>query len=300
MRKVLEVNNLRKSFGTFCAVDGISFSVNEGDIYGFLGPNGSGKSTSIRIVLGLMKADAGEVRLFGEQLTNNRARLLGRIGALIERPDFYNYLSAFENLRLLQSYVGLSYDANAIMNSLEMVGLAERAQSKVRTFSQGMKQRLGIAQALIHNPELVILDEPVNGLDPQGIKDMRNLLLKLNADQGITFIVSSHILREMELIANRMVVISKGKVLVEGNVKELISAGKQHVTIIAEPAGIAFELLQASYPGSSFTMNKLLEIESHLLPSETAVVNRLLVDAGIAVQQLNVRNSLEDYFLQLT
>lgn len=300
MRKVLEVNNLRKSFGTFCAVDGISFSVNEGDIYGFLGPNGSGKSTSIRIVLGLMKADAGEVRLFGEQLTNNRARLLGRIGALIERPDFYNYLSAFENLRLLQSYVGLSYDANAIMNSLEMVGLAERAQSKVRAFSQGMKQRLGIAQALIHNPELVILDEPVNGLDPQGIKDMRNLLLKLNADQGITFIVSSHILREMELIANRMVVISKGKVLVEGNVKELISAGKQHVTIIAEPAGIAFELLQASYPGSSFTMNKLLEIESHLLPSETAVVNRLLVDAGIAVQQLNVRNSLEDYFLQLT
>lgn len=300
MRKVLEVNNLRKSFGTFCAVDGISFSVNEGDIYGFLGPNGSGKSTSIRIVLGLMKADAGEVRLFGEQLTNNRARLLGRIGALIERPDFYNYLSAFENLRLLQSYVGFSYDANAIMNSLEMVGLAERAQSKVRAFSQGMKQRLGIAQALIHNPELVILDEPVNGLDPQGIKDMRNLLLKLNADQGITFIVSSHILREMELIANRMVVISKGKVLVEGNVKELISAGKQHVTIIAEPAGIAFELLQASYPGSSFTMNKLLEIESHLLPSETAAVNRLLVDAGIAVQQLNVRNSLEDYFLQLT
>jgi len=300
MRKVLEVIKLHKSFGTFRAVDDLSFTVYQGDIYGFLGPNGSGKSTSIRMVLGLMKADAGEVRLFGELLNENRSKLLHRIGALIERPDFYNYLTAFENLRLLQSYMGQKLDASDIMAKLDMVGLADRAHSKVRTYSQGMKQRLGIAQALLHDPDLIILDEPVNGLDPQGIKDMRNLILTLNAEQGKTFIVSSHILREMELIANRMVVISKGKALVEGNVKELIRAGKQVVTIVADPSEAALVLLQQAYPDNSFQINKLSEIETILQPSEIAVVNRLLVEAGISVHQLNVRNSLEDYFLQLT
>jgi ABC-type multidrug transport system ATPase subunit len=300
MRKVLEVIKLHKSFGSFRAVDDLSFTVYQGDIYGFLGPNGSGKSTSIRMVLGLMKADAGEVRLFGELLNENRSKLLHRIGALIERPDFYNYLTAFENLRLLQSYMGQKLDASDIMAKLDMVGLADRAHSKVRTYSQGMKQRLGIAQALLHDPDLIILDEPVNGLDPQGIKDMRNLILTLNAEQGKTFIVSSHILREMELIANRMVVISKGKALVEGNVKELIRAGKQVVTIVADPSEAALVLLQQAYPDNSFQINKLSEIETVLQPSEIAVVNRLLVEAGISVHQLNVRNSLEDYFLQLT
>lgn len=300
MRKVLEVIKLHKSFGMFRAVDDLSFTVYQGDIYGFLGPNGSGKSTSIRMVLGLMKADTGEVRLFGELLNENRSKLLHRIGALIERPDFYNYLTAFENLRLLQSYMGQKLDASDIMAKLDMVGLADRAHSKVRTYSQGMKQRLGIAQALLHDPDLIILDEPVNGLDPQGIKDMRNLILTLNAEQGKTFIVSSHILREMELIANRMVVISKGKALVEGNVKELIRAGKQVVTIVADPSEAALVLLQQAYPDNSFQINKLSEIETVLQPSEIAVVNRLLVEAGISVHQLNVRNSLEDYFLQLT
>lgn len=300
MRKVLEVVKLHKSFGTFRAVDNLSFTVYQGDIYGFLGPNGSGKSTSIRMVLGLMKADAGEVRLFGELLNENRSKLLHRIGALIERPDFYNYLTAFENLRLLQSYMGQKLDTSDIMAKLDMVGLADRAHSKVRTYSQGMKQRLGIAQALLHDPDLIILDEPVNGLDPQGIKDMRNLILTLNAEQGKTFIVSSHILREMELIANRMVVISKGKALVEGNVKELIRAGKQVVTIVADPSEAALVLLKQAYPDNSFQINKLSEIETVLQPSEIAVVNRLLVEARISVHQLNVRNSLEDYFLQLT
>lgn len=300
MRKVLEVIKLHKSFGSFRAVDDLSFTVYQGDIYGFLGPNGSGKSTSIRMVLGLMKADAGEVRLFGERLNENRSKLLHRIGALIERPDFYNYLTAFENLRLLQSYMGQKLDASDIMAKLDMVGLADRAHSKVRTYSQGMKQRLGIAQALLHDPDLIILDEPVNGLDPQGIKDMRNLILTLNAEQGKTFIVSSHILREMELIANRMVVISKGKALVEGNVRELIRAGKQVVTIVADPSEAALVLLQQAYPDNSFQINKLSEIETILQPSEIAVVNRLLIEAGISVHQLNVRNSLEDYFLQLT
>jgi ABC-type multidrug transport system ATPase subunit len=179
---LVEARGLEKQFGRLKAVDGVSFTVNLGDIYGFLGPNGSGKSTTIRMMLGLIKPNGGEIKLFGQAMNRNNFRLLGRIGALIERPDFYNYLSAEKNLQLLARYSKLPKDDNRIPEVLDMVGLRDRANSKVRTFSQGMKQRLGIAQTLLHNPDLIILDEPLNGLDPQGIKDVRDLLFKLNRE----------------------------------------------------------------------------------------------------------------------
>lgn len=252
------------------------------------------------MILNLISPDQGEVFLFGEKLNANRRGVLKRVGALIERPDFYNYLTAYQNLDLLARYSGLRLDRSEIMEKLELVDLHKRFDSKVRTFSQGMKQRLGIAQTLLHDPDLIILDEPVNGLDPQGIKDIRNLIIKLNSDFGKTLIVSSHILREMELIANRMVVISKGKVVVEGEVRPLLDSGKQKLILVTDRTQLALALLKEQFPQFDFQQNKLDELEAELLISEIPKINKVLVDAGIGVKQLISRNSLEDYFLQVT
>lgn len=300
MEQILLLRNVAKRFGKIEAVKNVNLSVYRGDIYGFLGPNGSGKSTTIRMLLGLISPDQGEIQLFGNPLTKKRNQILSKIGALIERPDFYNYLSAYQNLELLAAYSGLKPEKKRIFNLLEMVDLHQRYDSKVRTFSQGMKQRLGIAQALLHDPDLIILDEPVNGLDPQGIKDIRNLILRLNRDFNKTLIVSSHILREMELISNRMIVISKGEVVVEGDVQTLLSQGKQQLVIVASPVEKALLLLRKLYPESNFTTNNLNEIEVAMNHSEIPAINKVLVENEVLVYQLNARNSLEDYFLQHT
>ncbi len=300
MEKILEVQHLSKVFGTVKAVQDVSFTVYKGDIYGFLGPNGSGKSTTIRMVLNLIKPDGGEVLLFGKRLRDDRHAVLSRIGALIERPDFYTYLSAFENLNILARYSGIRHQKERIMELLEIVHLADRAHDKVKTFSQGMKQRLGIAQTLLHDPDLIILDEPVNGLDPQGIKDMREMIIRLNSEMGKTLIVSSHILREMELISNRMIVISKGKVVVEGEVRKLLENEEQQLILIASDAAKALEVLRQAFPKLNFERNRLDEIHATLPATSIPLVNESLVRAGVGVKQLITRNNLEDFFLQNT
>lgn len=300
MEQILVAKNLQKSFGDVEAVSNVDLTVFKGDIYGFLGPNGSGKSTTIRMILNLITPDEGEVFLFGQSIANHRKEVLRRIGSLIDRPDFYNYLSAYQNLDLLARYSGLKLSRKEIVEKLEIVDLHERADSKVKTFSQGMKQRLGIAQTLLHDPDLIILDEPVNGLDPQGIKDIRNLILHLNQTFGKTLIVSSHILREMELIANRMVVISKGKVIVEGEVRTLLESERQKLILITDNITSATTLLSQKFPHIIFERNKLDELIAELSAYEIPLINKELVNAGIGVKQLLVRNSLEDYFLHVT
>ncbi|MBU1370423.1 MAG: ABC transporter ATP-binding protein [Bacteroidetes bacterium] len=297
---LVEANGLIKRFGAIKAVDGVSFTVNRGDIYGFLGPNGSGKSTTIRMMLGLIKPDKGEVKLFGQPMNRKNYKLLAKVGALIERPDFYTYLSASKNLELLSSYSGLPKDSSRISEILDLVGLSDRADSKVRTFSQGMKQRLGIAQTLLHDPELIILDEPVNGLDPQGIKDVRNLLYKLNQEMGKTLIISSHILREMELVANRMLVISHGKVMIEGDVKSLLKSSSVKVILATNDTSKAVDLIKKTYPDIQLEINKLNEIIFQTTTEEVPKINQQLVESGIKVYQLSALNSLEDYFLSIT
>lgn len=291
---------LVKHFGPQKAVDGIDLTVHRGDIYGFLGPNGSGKSTTIRMLLSLIKPDSGSIRIFDLPVEGNRARILSGIGALIERPDFYQYLSAYKNLEILASYSGIKTSRAAIMKILDTVGLADRASSHVKTFSHGMKQRLGIAQTLLHDPELIILDEPVNGLDPQGIKDIRELILELNVEEGKTLIISSHILREMELIANRMVVINKGKVVVEGDVRELISQGSRKLVLVASKPDQALTLLRHHFVSVDFQINRLDEIQALVDSGQAEEINSLLVNNNIAVRQLYMLNSLEDYFLNIT
>ena len=231
MNHIIEVKNLTKKFKDIVAVNDLSFTVFEGDIYGFLGQNGAGKSTTIRMLLTLIKPSSGSIAIFNKNLFSNREEILRQTGAIIDKPDLYNYLTAYENVGFLAKLSGKAASTDSIMKFLQMVGLSERAHSKVKTFSQGMKQRLGIAVALVHNPSLIILDEPTNGLDPQGIADTRELIKGLSYQHGKTVMVSSHLLSEIELMANRILIIHKGKKIVEGSSKELLDPSKTLVEI---------------------------------------------------------------------
>ncbi|MEA3476654.1 MAG: ATP-binding cassette domain-containing protein [Bacteroidota bacterium] len=233
VEKILSIRGLSKQFGDIQAVDNLDLDIYKGDIYGFLGPNGSGKSTSIRLILSLVRPDSGSIQIFGQPVKKFLPRILQRIGALVEKPDFYEYLSAYKNLAILMQYSGLKPNRKRIMEVLEMVGLQDRAKGKVKTYSKGMKQRLGIAQAMLHDPELLILDEPSSGLDPAGARDTRDLLVNLNKDHGKTIMLSSHHLLEIQQVASRMIIISKGKSVLEGSVQELI-AGKNLETLFLD------------------------------------------------------------------
>ncbi|MEO7307829.1 MAG: ABC transporter ATP-binding protein [Ferruginibacter sp.] len=299
MATIINVSDLSKQFNEINAVDELSFTVNEADVYGFLGQNGAGKSTTIRMLLTLIKPTKGTINIFGENLKTHRKQILKQVGAVIEKPDLYKYLSAFDNLAIFAKMSGIKPNRAVLLDQLKKVGLEERAFSKVKTFSQGMKQRLGIAVALVHNPKLIILDEPTNGLDPQGIADMRNLILHLSRDMGKTILVSSHLLSEIELVANRMLIIHKGKKMVEGNVAELLDPSKSLVQIETTDDIDAGEkirqtrwapLLQQSTGGLQLKMNK---DEVPLLISE-------LVSRQVQILSVNPMHSLEDYFLSLT
>ncbi|MEI9958059.1 MAG: ABC transporter ATP-binding protein [Ferruginibacter sp.] len=298
MPVILSVNHLTKKFKDFTAVDDLSFTVNEGDVYGFLGQNGAGKSTTIRMLLSLIKPTSGQINIFEQNLFSHRSEILRQAGAVIEKPDLYKYLSAYQNLFIFAKMSGIKATRDVIMKQLEMVGLAERAESKVKTFSQGMKQRLGIAVALVHNPRLIILDEPTNGLDPQGIADMRNLIMRLSKEMGKTVIVSSHLLSEIEIIANRILIINKGKKIVEGNAAELLDPAKTLVKIATNNDAEAMEKLKNSAwnnfinneTGISLTMNK----------NDIPKLTSNMVEMGIAVISIVPQHSLENYFLSLT
>lgn len=296
---IIELRGLRKHYGDFHAVDGLDLTVEPGDVYGFLGPNSAGKSTTIRMLMSLIRPTDGSIRLFGLDLATHREQVLRRIGAIVERPDFYNYLTARRNLELLGRMSGADTSRAAIMHILGIVGLGERADSKVKTFSHGMKQRLGIAQALLHDPDLIVLDEPTTGLDPQGMKDIRDLILSLSADHRKTIFLSSHILPEVELTANRMVIINRGKAVVEGAVQDLLDAGRVRVTIgTPDPLGAAQALADTAFAEDLHQADGAIVLlaERKDLPH---IVDRL-VGAGIAVESVVPVRSLEEYFLSLT
>ncbi len=294
--KILEIKNLHKLFGAFKAVNNISLHVNKGDIYGFLGPNGAGKSTTLRMVLGLIKPSKGNIFINNENISGNNRKFLNDIGALIEKPDFYKNLSALDNLKILYKMSRLKNDKR-IFEVLNEVDLWDKRNQKVGGFSQGMKQRLGIAQTLLHEPSLIILDEPSNGLDPQGQADMRELILRINKEMQITVIISSHILSEIEKIANRMVVINNGEKILEGNVKELMSK----------------ELLKVSLKSSDtvrlseFLKSENIEIEVRnddiiALINEESIPNVVhkITQKNIPISEVKQMRTLEELFLGLT
>ena len=248
MQPILQVSNLSKNFADFAAVTDLSFNVYEGDIYGFLGQNGAGKSTTIRMILSLIKPTGGDILFRGKTVVGTDKSWLKDCGAIIERPDLYKYLSAYDNLRIFAKMSGKAISKKQIFDQLEMVGLAERASSKVKTFSQGMKQRMGIAIALVHDPGLVILDEPTNGLDPQGIADMRQLIISLREQHNKTVIISSHLLNEIEQVATRMLIIHKGKKIIEGKVSDLINPENSVVELDTVNNQKAFLILNQNDP----------------------------------------------------
>lgn len=296
---VIQVRGLSKSFGSLKAVDQLSFDVQAGQVYGFLGQNGSGKSTTIRMLLSLIHPTEGQIEIFGQTLTSNRSAILEQVGAVIERPDLYPYLTAKEHLTLFAKLRKQPITATKIDATLAQVGLLARSNDKVQTYSLGMKQRLGIGIALLHDPALIILDEPTNGLDPQGIADIRQLIQSLSKEQGKTVLVSSHLLSEIEQIASHLLIIHQGRKMAEGPTSSLLDPNKTIVQIKTLDDQDAKQKLMASPFKSNLLDRKeglYLSIPRLTIPA----LNTFLVASNISVLSLESKNALEDYFLQLT
>ncbi|HVZ57030.1 MAG TPA: ABC transporter ATP-binding protein [Chitinophagaceae bacterium] len=300
MPAVIQLSQVSKRFRDVSAVEDLSFRVEGGQVYGFLGQNGAGKSTTIRMLLTLVRPSGGSIEVFGMNLERHRAEILRQVGAIIERPDFYKYLSALENLRIFAIMSGNRPSRRQLMDQLDRVGLAARADSKVKTYSQGMKQRLGIATALVHDPQLVILDEPTNGLDPQGIADIRRMILHLSRDLGKTVFVSSHLLAEMELIADSMLIIDRGRKIAEGRVSELLDPARTVAELRTTDNHRAASLIrQSAWQDSLREVSPdrlLLQLHRDTIPQ----LVQYLVGTGIGIKSIASRHSLEDYFLSLT
>ncbi|MFB6366132.1 ATP-binding cassette domain-containing protein [Paenibacillus elgii] len=293
---ILETKRLSKQFKSFAAVKGVDLQVRPGEVYGFLGPNGAGKTTTIRMLLGLIRPTQGEVRVFGQDLARHRLDILRRVGSLVESPSYYGNLSAYDNLEITRKL--LEARKTDIDKVLETVRLSEWRNKKVKTFSLGMKQRLGIAQALLGNPMLLVLDEPTNGLDPAGILEIRELIARLPEERGLSVLVSSHILNEIELIASRVGIIYKGELLFQGSLQELLEQNKTMLRIDAAPLVEAGNFLLARGHQVEKRHNSLYVDMS---ATSAARLNRELITAGFDVSHVSENTpSLEDIFLTMT
>jgi len=298
--KVIEINSLTKDFKELRAVNNLNLTVFKGDVFGFLGPNGAGKSTTIRMLLSLIKPSEGSINIFNKSLKENRIDILKRIGAIVEKPDFYGYLSAYKNLEILGKISGHNISRSRIMETLELVGLDKRFKSKVKTFSHGMKQRLGLAQALLHDPDLIILDEPTTGLDPQGMKEIRELIIYLSKEKGKTIFLSTHILSEIELVANRMIIINKGTTKVEGLVKDLLDSNKSKVTFKVDNQELTKNIISTSAWAKKLDSITGYDFIFLLDNNEISELIKYLIDNGVKINAVVPERSLENYFLKIT
>jgi len=296
---ILRTTNLGKRFRNRWAAHNINLEIQRGDIFGLLGPNGAGKSTTMRMILSLINPTEGGVEIFGKSLKHDRGKALESVGGIVEKPDFYLYLSAITNLEIAGSLSG-GVTRKRVEEVIDLVGLLGRARDKVKTYSHGMKQRLGIAQALLTNPELVILDEPTNGLDPQGMKEVRDLVVRLAKDQKKAVILSSHLLNEVEMVANRMAVLNKGELIVQGGVQHLLDEGEMYIILRAEPRKTVSNILRQMKEsvvrfkdaGDGFAVT----MDFDKVPD----LARKLVSSGVRIRAIIPRRSLEDFFLSVT
>jgi lantibiotic transport system ATP-binding protein len=297
-KQAIETCGLTRRFGARLAVDDLNLLAPEGGVYGFLGPNGAGKTTTIRMLLGLIRPDAGEVRLFGAPLAADRLSLMRMAGALVESPSLYPHLTGRENLevtrRLLGAHRGL------IDEALGVVKLAQDADRRVREYSMGMRQRLGLALALLNKPRLLVLDEPTNGLDPAGIHEMRDLIRRLPTEFGATVFLSSHLLSEVEQIAGHIGIIHQGRLLFQGALAELQARRREHLIVGVKQPEQAVRCLTAAGWGAQRRDDGLLAVPAATLDA-AARINSLLVNQGLEVFHIALAQaSLEDIFLTLT
>ena len=299
MQFLIETRELTRRFGARVAVDELNLSVPAAGVYGFLGPNGAGKTTAIRMLLGLIRPNAGEVRLFGVHATaGNRASLMRRVGALVESPSLYPHLTGRENLEVTRRLLGAP--RNLIDRALDTVTLAKDADRRVREYSLGMRQRLGLALALLNKPELLILDEPTNGLDPAGIHEMRDLIRRLPDEFGVTVFLSSHLLSEVEQIASHIGIIHEGKLLFQGPLSELQTKQQTQLIVGVRQLDAAIDCLTKAGWNIHRNVDGMLNVAAKT--SDDAIdVNKLLVDHRLEVFHIAlVQPSLEDIFLTLT
>ena len=296
--EVLSTHGLTKDFKHLRAVDNLDLSICRGDVFGFLGPNGAGKTTTIRLIFGLIYPTSGYVRIAGHQVPGDRQEALRHIAGFVDDPTFYGNMTARRNLRIFGKMNG-AVTEQRITEVLELVGLSERGQSKVGSFSHGMRQRLGIALALIHHPDLIVLDEPTSGLDPQGMKDVRELIRDLG-QAGTTVFLSSHLLHEVELVCNRAAILRRGRLIAQGPVAELHPASNA-VKIMTGNQGKALEVIRRLVPGGSIKEDEgYIVVESgEGLVAE--MVRRLVADdVDVLAVVPAVEQGLEDMFLELT
>ena len=298
MDAVITTSGLTKRYGRRLAVDGLDLEVGRGQIFGFLGPNGAGKSTTIRMLLGLIRPNGGEAWVLGARVPGERLRVAARVGALAESPAFYEHLSGRRNLELLSRLSG-SCERGRIDRALELVGLADRQNDKVGAYSHGMRQRLGIAQALLPKPELVILDEPATGLDPQGLAEVRELMRLLRDEEGMTIFLSSHLLHEVELICTDVGVVSRGRLVKRGTVEELLRRPESQVEVaVDDPARAAQVAGGLSFVSRAEVANGHVRVS--VIGDAAADLNRELVAAGLRVSALSpARSTLEEIYLTL-
>jgi len=294
--KILSVKDVTKIINQKKIIKDISLEISQGEIYGFLGPNGAGKSTTLRMIVGLTRPTSGDITISGYSITKDYVKAMANVGCIIEEPTLYEYMSGLKNLEILGS-MSNNVSKKDIIEAVELVGMTHRMNDQVKTYSMGMKQRIGLAQALIHQPKLLILDEPTNGLDPQGIYKFRQIIKSLVKDKGISVLLSSHLISEIQLMCDKVAIINKGKIIKKARVEDLLLSNriswvldlpKKGKTILKEQFNIE----------SSIIENKLFaNIEEHLIEA----VNSVFINEGLKIKYVSTKKkTLEDLFLELT
>lgn len=297
---IIETKNLTKQYGTQKSVADLNLHVQKGRIYGLLGRNGAGKTTTMKMLLGLTTPSSGEVAIWEKPLRNNEKKLLPRIGSLIESPGFYPNLTATENLRIFAILRGIP-NAHAIRDALDLVGLPYKDKKLFSQYSLGMKQRLAIALAIMHDPELLILDEPINGLDPIGIAEVRSFIRKLCDDRGKTILISSHILSEIALLADDIGIIDHGILLEEESLAELERKSNKYIHFIVSEAAQAARILECRFHEDQFTIHDDHNLRLHNLDLPVGEIVTAFVESGLTVSEAHTcEESLEDYFKRVT
>ncbi len=297
---IIETENLTKKYGNQSSVSNLNIHVRQGRIYGLLGRNGAGKTTTMKMLLGLTTPTSGKIKIFGKNIRENEKEILPRIGSLIESPGFYPNLTATENLKIFADLRGLK-DSKYIKGALELVNLPYRDKKLFSQYSLGMKQRLAIALAIMHNPELLILDEPINGLDPIGIAEVRSFIKELCDERGKTILISSHILSEISLLADDVGIIDHGKLLEEESLEELEAKNTKFIHFLVSDARQAAQIIHTEFNNKNMQVvdGNNLYLYDTTLPTD--VINRLLFERGINIYQVHLcEDTLEDYFKKIT